>query len=232
MTKKQKIILGSVIGLLSVGLIASLSAVIAGAVGGGNGSGGKNGGGIYAGNGSYGPDGGYYDQSGQYVSGNSSERENMLILAKRYMERGEYERAMNILDNLLIKDATDEDALALMDDVITLRTTTPSGTGAQQNNNAGANSELQQTLEEMAEANRAAAAQNAAMQQLLKEQAEQEALRREQEQLKQKQEEAERLAEKQRQERLAQEEAAKKSERRGPCKKEQRDSGTGSVRKR
>ena len=112
-----------------MGLIASLSVAIAGAVGGGNGSG-KNGSGNYAGNGSYGADGnggGCYDQSGQYVSGNSSERENMLILAKRYMERGEYERAMNILDNLLIKNATDEDALALMDDVITLRATNPSG---------------------------------------------------------------------------------------------------------
>ena len=115
MTNKQKIILGSVIGLLAVGCIGSIGALIGGAVG-------------NRGGGSYGAGNGVYGEGGQ--NGNATERDNMIILAKRYMERGEYERAMNILDNLLIKDATDEEALNLMDDVISLRGTNPSGSSS------------------------------------------------------------------------------------------------------
>ena len=207
MTNKQKIIIGSVIGVLAIGLSVSLGALIGGAGNKGGSSGGYGNGGGYNGNGGYGN--GSYGENGMSSSGVSSERDNILVLARRYIERGEYERAMDLLDSLLIKNANDEDALALIDDVIVMR---ESGTtGSPQRNTDGTNSELQQALEEVAEANRATAAQNAAMQQLLKEQAEQEARRRELEQEKQRQEEAEKLAEKQRQERLAQEEANKRA---------------------
>ena len=50
-----------------------------------------------------------------------SERENTILLTKRYIERGEYERAMNLLDSLLIKNALDEEALAMIDEIIALK---------------------------------------------------------------------------------------------------------------
>ena len=73
MTKKQKIILGSVIGLLAVGCIGSIGALIGGAVGnrgGGSGSG-------------YGGGNGVYGEAGQNGGANATERDNMIILAKR-----------------------------------------------------------------------------------------------------------------------------------------------------
>ena len=143
MTKKQKIALFSVIGLLSAGLLGSVLYI---ATGNSRGNGAAGGGSAAS----------VYDEK------NSSERDNVLSLAKRYMERGEYERAMNLLDTLLIKDANDEDALNLMDEIITLREKIVDSS-SQNNTVDNTNSELQQTLEEMAEANRAAAAQNAAM---------------------------------------------------------------------
>ena len=153
MTNKQKIAIGSVIGLLAIGLSVSIGALIGGAgsgrSGGGSADGSGGGNGYYSGNGS-----GGYGTGGQNSNGVSSERDNILPLAKRYIERGEYERAMDLLDSLLITNADDSEALDLMDDVILLRDSDASGTA--QRNSDGTNSELQQTLEEMAEANRAA----------------------------------------------------------------------------
>ena len=51
----------------------------------------------------------------------SAERENTLTLVKRYIERGEYDRAMNLLDQLLIQNADDAEALALSDQILTLK---------------------------------------------------------------------------------------------------------------
>ncbi|GAB1481520.1 hypothetical protein MASR2M78_03350 [Treponema sp.] len=45
----------------------------------------------------------------------SRARQNTLILAKDYVERGEFQRALDLLDKLLIEDASDEEARALRD---------------------------------------------------------------------------------------------------------------------
>ncbi len=49
------------------------------------------------------------------------ERQNTLALVKLYIEIGEYDRARNLLDSLLIKNAQDAEALSMMDDVIALK---------------------------------------------------------------------------------------------------------------
>ena len=54
-------------------------------------------------------------------SASSLERDNTLKLIQRYIERGEYDRAMNLLDGLLIKNADDPVALAMIDEVIALK---------------------------------------------------------------------------------------------------------------
>jgi tetratricopeptide (TPR) repeat protein len=59
-------------------------------------------------------------------SGNS-ERKNTLALVQMYMQKGEYDRAMNLLDGLLVKNADDKDALSLMDKVIALKDGTKTG---------------------------------------------------------------------------------------------------------
>ncbi|MFI3257546.1 MAG: tetratricopeptide repeat protein [Spirochaetales bacterium] len=51
----------------------------------------------------------------------SQERENMLLLAQRYMDRGEYDRAMDLLDQLLIQNSNDEQALAMSDEILALK---------------------------------------------------------------------------------------------------------------
>ncbi len=53
-------------------------------------------------------------------SGNSG-RKNTLALVQMYTDKGEYDRAMNLLDGLLVKNADDRDALALMDKIIALK---------------------------------------------------------------------------------------------------------------
>ena len=54
-------------------------------------------------------------------SASSLERDNTLKLIQRYIERGEFDRAMNLLDGLLIKNADDTVALAMIDEVIALK---------------------------------------------------------------------------------------------------------------
>ena len=48
-------------------------------------------------------------------------RENALRLAREYLESGEYQRALDILDRLLIADAGDEEARALQNNVLAAR---------------------------------------------------------------------------------------------------------------
>ena len=105
-----------------------------------------------------------------------TERQNTLIRAKRYIEKGEYDRAMDLLDTLLIKNADDKEAFSLMEKVINMKAEAAAveeKKRQQAENDSGTNA-LQQTLEDIAKANQAAAEQNAAMQRLLQEQAEQE----------------------------------------------------------
>lgn len=48
----------------------------------------------------------------------SSKRDNMLILARDYADQGEYQMALDLLNQLLIEDAADEDARELRDEVL------------------------------------------------------------------------------------------------------------------
>ena len=49
------------------------------------------------------------------------ERINTMTLIRRYIEKGEYDRAMDLLDSLLIKNADDQEALDIMDEIIALK---------------------------------------------------------------------------------------------------------------
>jgi len=48
-------------------------------------------------------------------------RKNTLILAQDYLDQGEFQRALDLLDSLLIQDATDSEAKALRDRIIDAR---------------------------------------------------------------------------------------------------------------
>ena len=48
-------------------------------------------------------------------------RANSLALAGEYLAQGEYRRALDILDRLLIADAGDQDARALRDEILRFR---------------------------------------------------------------------------------------------------------------
>ncbi|MFC2604050.1 MAG: hypothetical protein ACFNX0_09150, partial [Treponema sp.] len=55
-------------------------------------------------------------------SGSSADtRKNTLELVKMYMERGQYDRALDKLDELLIQDRNDADALSLLNEVLTAK---------------------------------------------------------------------------------------------------------------
>jgi len=51
----------------------------------------------------------------------ASKRANTLALAREYVERGEFQRALDLLDTLLIEDSTDADARALRDQAISAK---------------------------------------------------------------------------------------------------------------
>ena len=67
--------------------------------------------------------GGERDSSSVNISG--MPRENVLDLAKRYISRGEYDRAMDLLDALLLQNPSDADALAMLDEIIALKQGVP-----------------------------------------------------------------------------------------------------------
>ena len=67
--------------------------------------------------------GGERDSSSVNISG--MPRENVLDLAKRYISRGEYDRAMDLLDSLLLQNPSDADALAMLDEIIALKQGVP-----------------------------------------------------------------------------------------------------------
>ncbi|MFA6505469.1 MAG: tetratricopeptide repeat protein, partial [Treponemataceae bacterium] len=53
-----------------------------------------------------------------FGGGAGKQRSNTLTLAKEYVDRGEYQRALDLLDKLLIADASDKEARALRDSAI------------------------------------------------------------------------------------------------------------------
>jgi len=60
-------------------------------------------------------------KSGKGLSPEEVRRQNTLTLAKEYLEKGEYQRALDLLDGLLIENVNDEEAKALRDKTIDAR---------------------------------------------------------------------------------------------------------------
>ena len=52
------------------------------------------------------------------TGGAGRERTNMLTLAREYIERGDYDRALDLLDKLIIRDVQDSEARALRDEAL------------------------------------------------------------------------------------------------------------------
>ena len=156
------------------------------------------------------------ETSGQEKSPEQLEYENTLALIQRYISHGEYDRAMDLLDSLLIKNGADENALDLMDKVIALKAQdkVSAEQKAAESTNSN-NGELEKALSDLAKANEESAKSTQAVNDLLKKQAEAEQLRLEQErkaeELRKQQEAEAKAAEEARQKKLAEEAAAKKA---------------------
>src|SRR5574344_310593 len=59
-------------------------------------------------------------------------RQNTLALVRKYIDRGDYDRALNLIDSLLIKDVDDKDANSMLDEILARKNGTwkgGSGTG-------------------------------------------------------------------------------------------------------
>ena len=142
----------------------------------------------------------------------SAERENTLTLAKRYIERGEYDRAMNLLDQLLIQNADDAEALALSDEILALKAGQKPKDAFSYNNVQVDTSQIEKAVDRLAAENARAARENAKSAAALAE-----AMKKQEEQ---KRAEEERLAaQKRAQEQAAQEEAKRKAYERELAKK-------------
>jgi len=113
------------------------------------------------------------------------EKENTYALARTYAERGEYDRALSLLDSLLIKDADDATARALLDEILEKKRNSASsdGTESQQggtqngNDTSGLASAVEDSISSMKDAldmaNRQTAENRKAMENLLRLQSEQ-----------------------------------------------------------
>ena len=64
-------------------------------------------------------------------SGNSNS--NVINLAKTYADKGEYDRALSLLDTILLKDADNLEVLALLDEIIQLKKDAEAGKGTSSN---------------------------------------------------------------------------------------------------
>lgn len=117
-------------------------------------------------------------------SSSARERRNTLALVRMYMEKGEYDRAMDKLDELLIRNPEDAEARALMDGVIAAKEKGAAGQGGGQDSSVrlevdtqGLTDAMQSSLEsmrnELARTSEAAEKNRAAMTDLLKKQQEQ-----------------------------------------------------------
>ncbi len=62
---------------------------------------------------------------------NPDEKDNTYALARTYAERGEYDRALSLLDSLLIKDADDATARALLDEILEKKRNSDSADGTE-----------------------------------------------------------------------------------------------------
>lgn len=113
------------------------------------------------------------------------EKENTYALARTYAERGEYDRALSLLDSLLIKDADDATARALLDEILEKKRNSASSDGTESrqggtqngNDTSGLASAVEDSISSMKDAldmaNRQTAENRKTMENLLRLQSEQ-----------------------------------------------------------
>lgn len=109
-------------------------------------------------------------------------RNNTFSVVRMYFEKGQYDRAMDKLDELLLKNPTDEEALALMDEILAKKNGEASGASLNSNvtvevDTQGLTDAMQSSIEsmkhELAKTNQTAVENQKAMADLLKKQQQQ-----------------------------------------------------------
>lgn len=109
-------------------------------------------------------------------------RNNTFSVVRMYLEKGQYDRAMDKLDELLLKNPTDEEALALMDEILAKKNGEASGASLNSNvtvevDTQGLTDAMQSSIEsmkhELAKTNQTAVENQKAMADLLKKQQQQ-----------------------------------------------------------
>lgn len=109
-------------------------------------------------------------------------RNNTFSVVRMYLEKGQYDRAMDKLDELLLKNPTDEEALALMDEILSKKNGEASGASLNSNvtvevDTQGLTDAMQSSIEsmkhELAKTNQTAVENQKAMADLLKKQQQQ-----------------------------------------------------------
>ena len=109
-------------------------------------------------------------------------RNNTFSVVRMYLEKGQYDRAMDTLDELLLKNPTDEEALALMDEILAKKNGEASGASLNSNvtvevDTQGLTDAMQSSIEsmkhELAKTNQTAVENQKAMADLLKKQQQQ-----------------------------------------------------------
>ncbi len=160
----------------------------------------------------------------------NSERNNTVALVKTYIERGEYDRALDKLDEILIKNRNDKEALELLDRILSLKDGSEPSSERTSGSNVDAEnltevmkSSLDSMKDEMAKNSKAAEGSRKVMEDLVRQQQkqqEQQLMRQKIEDEKRTIEEAERKAEqKAQEERRKAEEAKRKADEEALAKK-------------
>lgn len=116
------------------------------------------------------------------AASNNKVRNNTFSVVRMYLEKGQYDRAMDKLDELLLKNPTDEEALALMDEILAKKNGEASGASLNSNvtvevDTQGLTDAMQSSIEsmkhELAKTNQTAVENQKAMADLLKKQQQQ-----------------------------------------------------------
>ena len=147
------------------------------------------------------------------AASNNKVRANTFSVVRMYLDKGQYDRAMDKLDELLLKNPLDEEALALMDEILAKKSGSESGNVTTSNvtvevDTQGLTDAMQSSIEsmkhELAKTNKTAAENQKAMADLLKKQQQQAAEE-------QKRIEEQRIQQKAAEEQRKKEEAARKA---------------------
>lgn len=147
------------------------------------------------------------------TASNNKMRANTFSVVRMYLDKGQYDRAMDKLDELLLKNPLDEEALALMDEILAKKSGSESGNVTTSNvtvevDTQGLTDAMQSSIEsmkhELAKTNKTAAENQKAMADLLKKQQQQAAEE-------QKRIEEQRIQQKAAEEQRKKEEAARKA---------------------